>query len=113
MHGFCYNCNQDRELVCKITCCDYMPNGLVSEIKNHPRFKGGLIQCSDFAEDMPDGVKPCHPIESVWDQNTPLENYSDPLYRCSVCDTLTWWNVKDNQKQQANQKNPSGEGSLK
>lgn len=88
MKGFCSDCNTDRDLVCMIPYCDYMPNGLKREIPNHPKFDDGRIDCSDFAEDMPNQCTPCMPSETEWDEVTPLDQYSDYYFRCSECDSL-------------------------
>lgn len=84
----CYDCDKIQEVNVTISCCDYIPNGLNSELANHPTFKDGSITCGDFQEDIPEGAKPCHPTEFDWDEETDLSIYEDYQYRCSVCDTL-------------------------
>lgn len=85
---YCADCGEMVEVVVMIPTCDYMPNGLKTEIANHPKLENGLIQCSDFWEEMPNEAEPCNPSEMDWDEITPLEQYEDHYFRCSECDSL-------------------------
>lgn len=75
----CDRCGTETETAVMVPFCKYAPHGLLSEVRAHPGYAEGYVECTDE----------CDPQEMTYAEFLAVGGGAKPpsmaFYRCAVC----------------------------